>query len=426
MTRIAIIKNLIIIFAICCAQYLFIQLILPLILPELFHGDGLLHISKDSIIFHQRAIEKANLIHQLGWGIWELKPNDHAPVGIASALYYFFPSLISTIPLCALLQTISSFVLMLIVNEMGFSAKSQKIAGFLYVFHPISLQWNSQHHKDCYSILGIFLIVFALLYLFRTDLGAARKTSRSIATALVGFFLIWLVRAYLIEIIFLALFLAMLPAIIFTKNHRLLRLAFIPFICILIFFSFDELMDQKAYTNRNEISNWNTSHYLPHRIDKKIEYFARNRVTFIQEKMESGTINKNGNHFKNAGDVFLFLPLSLLDSLVEPVPFKYLDGKQGKGSKMISIMASLDMIVSYFLTISFFIFLFINKSQNKILGLTFFLMTILLIIGFSFPNFGTMYRMRYPFFMIILALGFAHFHDYLVLRFFRSIDSHTS
>jgi putative peptidoglycan lipid II flippase len=423
-TQSSTLKNLSFLFAICCAQYLFIQLILPMIIPELFHGDGLLYISKDSILFHQRAIEKANLIHQLGWGAWELRPNDHAPVGIASALYYFFPSLLSSIPLCALLQTFSAYILMLIVNEMGFSAKSQKMAGFLYVFHPISLQWNSQHHKDCYSILGIFFIVLALLYIFKTDINLRRKISVSIASAMAGFFLIWLVRAYLIEIIFLALILAMIPAIIFNKNYRFFRLSLIPFICIVTYFSMSEVMNQKAYTNRIKITNWIPTHYLPRSIDKKIEYFARNRVTFIVQKKESTTIDSKGKDFKNAGDVFLFLPQSLLESLFEPIPFKYLNNKQGNGLKMINIMASLDMILSYFLIFSFFIFLCLNKFQSKILGLSLFLLTLLLIISFSFPNFGTMYRMRYPFFMIILALGFAHFHDYLVPRFFRPIDVH--
>ena len=62
------------------------KLVLPVFLPHLHVGHGLLK-GGDSIGFHFLASDLADQIRIDGWPAWSLRPNGHAPGGIAAVTY---------------------------------------------------------------------------------------------------------------------------------------------------------------------------------------------------------------------------------------------------------------------------------------------------------------------------------------------------
>ena len=406
-------------FVICCLQYAFIQLVLPHLLPGLFESGGLLKLSKDSIDFHELAILKAKEIHQFGWSAWVLKPKGQAPSGVASILYYFVPSLWMTIPLCAALQSFAALSLGKIIRELNFSLKAAKWISFLFVIHPISLQWNSQHHKDCYAVLGIMLFILGFIRIHKST-SMKEAFIAFCKYSLMGIILILFARSYLLEILAVAFILTTTFTIIISRQKIFQKLS----ILLMLIFGFS-LMSFQPNTNQfakgyNLVPiemNWEPSPYIPQMLDTKLEAFAKNRKTFIQEIGNRNTTLKTGFDLHSSADVFLFLPQVFLDSLIQPIPFAYTHKTQTMGSYIMGIVASFDMIISYVFLIFLAVFLILNRKRLILMQVCLVLFILMTIFAFSFPNLGTLYRMRYPFYIILIAMGFAYAFDLFKAKF---------
>lgn len=399
-------------FILCSLQYCFIQFVLPYILPGLFDYGGLLKMSKDSKVFHELALLKANQIHELGWSAWELRPDKRATSGVASILYYFVPSLAMTIPLCAALQSFSAISLGKIIRDLNFSVRAAAWVSFLFVLHPISLQWNSQHHKDSYAVLGMFLIILGFIRLHK---------SRSMKEGLINFTkyslpgiaLIWLVRPYLLEI----LIVVFLASITFTfVLHRKKSIGAVWSVLLItiglssIYSASDIHLVIKA-TREPIPMLWDRTPFLPDFVDERLKAFARNRRTFIMERGKENTTLNSGGEIKNSFEVLMFLPRAFLDSLIQPIPFSFTHRNQETGSFVMGIIGGFDMLISYILLMFCLYFLCISRNQVIAVNVSCILFMLLTVMAFSFPNMGTMYRMRYPFYTILLAIGFSQAFD---------------
>lgn len=167
----------------------------------------------------------------------------------------------------------------------------------------------------------------------------------------------------------------------------------------------------KAYRRALVPHNWEASSFLPGIIDRKLQAFAKNRRTFILEKGQKNTTLSTGKDLNNATQVILFLPQAFIDSLIQPIPFFFTHKKQELGSFIMGIVGGVDILISYFLLMSFLYFLLKNKNQVLIINISVIIFILMTVIAFSFPNVGTLYRMRYPLYMILIAIGFSHAYD---------------
>ena len=126
-------------FAYSLATALLFQILLPILLPSLHAGNGLM--SQDSMFFHQSAIALAEEIRHNGWGAWGIWPQPYntgnvAVLGAVYALFGYKPILL--LPLNAFLHACSGLCLMLIGRQL-FSGNYAKYGSLVVFIHNISL-----------------------------------------------------------------------------------------------------------------------------------------------------------------------------------------------------------------------------------------------------------------------------------------------
>ena len=116
-----------------CLAVLVQFVILPYILPQYHAGDGLC-MGNDWGLFHQMAVDLAERVRADDWLVWELRPQDQAPAGIAAAFYVLTgiskPWVL--IPFNAALHALSAGVLYLLLSR--FFSKRSAVVGTLPFF----------------------------------------------------------------------------------------------------------------------------------------------------------------------------------------------------------------------------------------------------------------------------------------------------
>jgi hypothetical protein len=190
-----------------CLVSLFVQFILlPYFFPRMHAGGGLFTGCPDSVSLHQLAVELAERIKQSGWGAWRLRPHNQSPAGIASMVYALtWSKLWVLIPLNAALHASAFLILFQLINLFIKNQLRSFLCVLPFLVFPSNLQWTAQLHKDGLSILGAALILYSLVILVKSGNLEKKDWRRLIARAIVfylmGIFLIWLARPYMLMIV---------------------------------------------------------------------------------------------------------------------------------------------------------------------------------------------------------------------------------
>ncbi len=124
----------------------------------------------DTPFFHELAVEQAEAIRSEGWSAWEWNPGwqPAQPVGILSAVYAVFgPSLLFVIPLTAFLHAAAALLLYAVLRALGFGRLPAVVGVLPLVFFPSTLTWVSQFHKDNLFLPGFFLFLLGWTGLVR-------------------------------------------------------------------------------------------------------------------------------------------------------------------------------------------------------------------------------------------------------------------
>jgi hypothetical protein len=143
------------------------------------------------------------------------------------------------------------------------------------------------------------------------------------------------------------------------------------------------------------------------RINIEIEKISIARSGFIATGLNDPNSGiDNHVEFTNLFDIISYIPRALQIAIFSPFPNKWFDSKSAKTSKSIMYLSYIETIVVY---ISFFGFYFLymkNCLQLKELFIPILLSLMnLLFLGLVVNNIGTLYRMRFPFVIILAILG---------------------
>jgi len=165
----------------------------------------LIAVSPDSGGFQAIALELLARMQTGGWSAWHLWPEQQAPAGISAAIYYAtgMTSPIVVLPLLSATHATSAVILEKLVRGGLGGRPTYRLPALLMALLPSSLVIVSTVHKDAFSILGIFCILYAF---HKIRDGVSRPTSwtsLAVATALLifGAVLIFVVRAYLLHLV---------------------------------------------------------------------------------------------------------------------------------------------------------------------------------------------------------------------------------
>lgn len=404
-----------------CMALIFQNIVVPNI-PSL-EGAGKL-LAHDAVYFDRVAWELAKDIQADGWHVWNLFPAIGAKgnVGILAALYALFghdPSLM--IPINASLHAFSGLLLFLLATELANNKQvgmyAGIIAGSLFVISPSSLSWYGQLHKDSFAIAGTLLILLTWIKVMHKPIDKS-VWKWALLGCSVSILLIGIVRPYgltLLLLVSLGFSALMFITGWLNRSHNITHKQLIPSLTIiaLLFIGVIVTKEHAGQLERTAITTnsqhleqpqswqWKKSNYIPEKLEHYIETAARTRKHMINFDIQvnAGSTMNADIAPENINEVIMFLPKALQNSMLAPYPADWFVDKSA-----IKLLVTGEMMIYYLLFPGLFFLL--RYSRKPAVWLTlYFALSFMLILGFTIPNLGTLYRYRFAYFSIILMLG---------------------
>jgi hypothetical protein len=176
-------------------------LVLPVLLPQLHAGHGLLK-GHDWVWFHEEAARLAERIGEEGWAAWSLRPQGNAPIGIAAAAYALTgvhePWVL--LPLNAALFALGATMLFSIFRLLA-PPRQAALAVSPFVLFPSAAMIYAQIHKDVWAIAGVLAVLFVWAWLSARMRPRVWRGIGMVAVTALGATLAWVVRAYLVVVL---------------------------------------------------------------------------------------------------------------------------------------------------------------------------------------------------------------------------------
>jgi len=396
----------------------FVQLVaLPHLFPSLHAGEGLLQ-GGDWLYFHRLAKDLAERIRAEGWRAWELRPEGQAPAGIAAIFYVFFgakPWVI--LPLNALVHSLGGIVLFSLVYSLVGDRKSAFLATLPFVFFPSAMLWYTQIHKDGFFILGIFLFLLGWngLLVLGNHSRSWRDLSLYALWSVLGGVLVWVVRPYGLEILW---FLGIVFAV-FVSAMKLLpgkvrknsgKEVYKPLLFLWLSLAILAPLAFRAMSEGEPIDIvWKDTPWLPDFLEGKLVGIARVREAYYRQydPRLAGNIDWDVS-FHSAGDVMRYIPRAFQIGVLAPFPRHWFEEGTSPGGGITRKIAALETVFVYF-SLVLLVFWFLRSRKNiSFWAVIYFSLSIILIYALSVPNLGSLYRARYGFLMLLVALGWGY------------------
>lgn len=406
----------------------------------------------DWVGFHQLAIDLASKMREHGFSSWELRVGGQAPASVAAIAYWITgvdkPYVV--LPIHAFLYGLTAVAYFQIVRTIVHSSGA-RILGMapLFLLPSTAMIWG-QIHKDIYSICGIMLVVLNCLYVIQPrDHKPWPRIFFYAVLSLVGATLIFYPRSYLGKIVLFeeSLFLLLILFRLFlgyTGAQWRRTLALLVVFASALFFQYligaaidssasvDFIQTQSELPSKSQSEvkpkhaaepkpcvPWQRADFVPAVIDRELLKLSCTREGFISGYPSAGSNIDTNIHFENFQDYVEYIPRALEIGLFSPFPDQWWSSAIQPGGKMMRRLAAAEMLVYYF---SFGGLLYlIFRRDYRMTAVTVLILTVpaVLFYALAIPNIGTLYRMRYPFFLCFTVLGFCGWAAYRAERFLR-------
>lgn len=441
------------IFAYVIATGLFVQLVLfPHVFPHLHAGDGLLH-GLDSTGFHATAVEMARNIVEQGWSAWTLRPDGHnSPPGIMAIFYSLLtPKPYVLLPLNGLVWAINACLWYRILHMLFPQIGRWAMAGaVLIALMPSTFAWTTQFLKDTFSITGSSFLIYAFVRaMMPGEAARPRAAFVLIVGAIVcGAALIWLVRPYLLQMIALAslsgLIVLILGAIARQAQWRQVLASSCVTLAIIACAvagnqttgEAGERMD--VSTQLSELSETvappgpagpagSGSGSRPGKYAGEINIGpvpSENRtVAFLNgvaniilkfrkgycngSNLTAGSVIDCKPEVESAADAAWYLPRAIQLMLLAPFPVHWFADARSAGGSMMRLAAAGEMTFNYLVFALAVVTPFFARVRITLPMVVVIVLLLVpgLVIVYSNPNLGTIYRMRYLFLEGIVAIA---------------------
>lgn len=161
-------------------------------------GDGLM-VEGDWILFQEVAVNHAAQIREFGWSVAQLRPNGHAPSGLAALVYAITgvskPWVL--LPIHGAVYALSAVGLFWVVQGLSGSNRIGLLALAPMCLMPsLAMVWG-QLHKDVWAISAVLLLLGFWLRLFT---GRPLPVWASLILLVFANFSLWWVRPYTLQI----------------------------------------------------------------------------------------------------------------------------------------------------------------------------------------------------------------------------------
>ncbi len=418
------------------------------IIPYLFSDKGAVEglVVLDSIGFHRKALEQADIIRQGGWLAWQSSNNKiDAPVAIASAMYVLFGSSpVSMLAFNALVHGLAATVVLLILRKL-FDSLPAALGALAFAANPTSLEWVSQIHRDGIFVLGSVLFVLTLMNAFDICMIKNKPFLKStipstIGPMLVGTVLVAMTRTYWLLVlsttIFFITFIAFLYWAFFKRSSDLLRPPYIRSI-LLIFCTIALLLSvYVVFKDSGKVPTFfssKQSQTISHTADAKISTMPEAREHFRDRWVNStwlpfivdsvfynvfvfrtGGFEGRGNTIKDsdrplnsAVTQILYIPRAVQLGFLSPFP----DLWSGSGSTAAMTIArkvsGVITVIIYFFLITSIVGVYRLRQRMTVWVLVASCLIGVSAFALTYPNIGALIRFRYAYYMLLVAFGVA-------------------
>jgi len=419
-------------------------IILPYITPSWHAGNGLLK-GGDWVVFHASAVQIAEKIGVEGWSAWELRPQGWFPAGVASAFYALFKPVPWVLaPLNAAVHATAVLLVMKIILLFSQSWKTAFFSALPFAFFPSAMLWYTQIHRDGYQILGIMFFLYGLLLVMSIKEQSFldwKIIIKAFVMSGAGVAMIWLARPYTLVVmqyttLILFLFVLVYLLILFAKEKSRWKIIIIQllFLCLIILAinpltKTDEAVKYRAEAvyipeiqqtdsvylgSKDNVLTWQKVSWIPKVVDDKLYSIALVRtVTYPERYGETASGIDYDRTFRNVYDFFTYLPRALQISFLAPFPNLWFGEGKYEATTFFRRVSALEMIFVY-LSLPFLIYgIWSWRKKLELWVLVIFCTVMMLPIVYSVPNVGTIYRYRYGYLMLLVAVGVAAFIRWL-------------
>lgn len=429
------------VFFACAAVLAFlVQLVLlPYVFTAWHAGNGLL-AGGDWLSFHRFAADLAEKIHAQGWSAWELRPDGQAPAGIAGAIYALtLPQPWTVIPVNAALHATAGVVLLRLVQVFVPDWRLAVWSVLPFLLYPSAMTWYTQMHKEGYSIAGSFLFVYGWVSLARPETWRSgwRPPLRAVLWVFLGAALAWIVRPYLVQMMqgvgaILSLLLtgaflaraarAMLP---WRKALAASMLVWVALVLITPLtrggFAAEVPSGEAGApppagatepgmaTAEEPVITvaWERSAWLPASLDDKLYALAVIRKAYRIRYPDAGSNIDIDKEFHNVREIVAYIPRALQIAFLSPFPKQWLE-RSSLGVNTVMRRVSALETAGVYLALAFLPYAVWRwRRRVELWVILAFSTGMMLIFGLVVPNIGTMYRVRYGYIMVLVALGIA-------------------
>jgi len=436
------------VFVLTMAAALLIQLVLlPLVFPSWSAGGGLVDNCLDCAQYHRIAAAMAEGIRQNGWSAWELRPEGHAPAGLAAALYAITVSgLWTMVPVNAAVHATTVALLFLILTSFGCTSRSALLGAAPFALFPSSALWYAQLLKDGFFFLGFFLFVRGWISIMQSSGRPRLPRARLLAVvqALSGAFVLWVIRPEMVKLVLglsSAVCAAGLIMAFVCGRFRTWRRAFLggfvlalgattlavcldylpnrtepprsvrpPALADTVARGPDSAQAKRTPTGSSRLAAGAVAAalrgfvYLPVRlaavaIQKRQAYLAEQGASDMDRDVQVETF----------GNLVAYLPRAVRNAYLSPFPRHWFSQGTHASTTSLRRVCGFEMLVVYFALCCLPFAVWRKRRDVFLWAALLHAGGMLVVLGTIVTNWGTLYRLRYGYLMLWVGIGLAGF-----------------
>ncbi|MCS6822419.1 MAG: hypothetical protein NZ551_11195 [Microscillaceae bacterium] len=296
-----------------------------------------------------------------------------------------------------LLSTLSFWVTWLFTNELTSWFPNHKWEAYIaFLFFPSVLIWSSGINKECYALISIYGILWIVFRWKRLGINLNKEFLGGILLLFVFTYWLFQVKSYYFIVLGLCLGGWGIGEYLYKTSLRLNKPWIFPLLSIGIFLFFTIVFFSNSYKDfsflgisQTIIKNHNVN-YILSSSQGLIHFYKVGKEAFItlSPTLESFIVNS---------------PLALISALYRPFVWE--------AHNKLQLLAGIENLVILLVSLQAIFLLFTSKIHVKnIFLLVFALIYIILLailLAFSFPNLGSLNRLRVsfmPFFLYLLLI----------------------
>lgn len=391
-------------------------------MPQQFDRDGIGDFASDGHIHKPIMDSLVDLLKQGQIGSW-IKNNEAVHVKLFSLAAVVTEPLVGsnilTIEPVNLLTYLAILALTFTLAKMIAGLRSAWVATLIVGLWPSLLLHTTQFLRDPLVLIAVLTLMTLLVHALKQELNW-RRAAVSVVAGAAAIYLAWHVRPemwlVIAGIIFVSPFLLMLKFVVTRKalTINLLTMALLAVLSIAMPRPSVGFASQPLST----FADAGPSAPAPRSISQRV---AAARKKFVDFSGGAGSIIDETVLFNSTSDIIRYVPRALEIGYFAPFPTLWLT-EGGKVGNVGRIVSGFEMTWTYlFEALACF---FVWRTRKRFSSWLLVLATVfgMLALGLVVTNVGTLYRVRYPFWILIVIMA----APVLVAKQFRWFESQTT